>query len=274
MIIPYRYRYSKHTEKPINFFLISSTLEHYVSTILRCVKLNMFRIFKYMVPAWLFLLAAGCAQLPDYAKPQFRLPNHKTDSPEYGFTYRQLKVDDFHALSLPENFIVHAKNLNARVCTRIRLTRDSKFIVNPVYFRGKKSYFASSQDIAFEAVMIPSCSWWNLQIPEEKKVYALQHEQIHFALTEIAARRLTLEAREVASSLLVIQTTQKGARDEISLKIGALVQAAMDESMREHTAFDEDTSLYFDPKKQRRWLERVEEQLRKTAPEKGIEPDT
>ena len=230
----------------------------------------MLRIFKYMAPAWLFLLAVGCAQLPDYAKPQFRLPDHNKDSPEYGFTYRQLTVDDFKALSLPEKFTVHAKNLNARVCTNIRLTRDSKFIVNPVNFRGKKSYFASIQDIAFEAVMIPSCSWWNPQISEEKKVYALQHEQIHFALTEIAARRLTQEAREVASSLLVIQSTLKGARDEISVKIRAMVQAAMDESLKEHTAFDEDTSLFFDPKKQRWWLERVEEQLRKTAPEKGI----
>ena len=122
--------------------------------------------------------------------------------------------------------------------------------------------------------MIPSCSWWNPQIPEEKKAYALQHEQIHFALTEIAARRLTQEAREVASSLLVIQSTLKGARDEISVTIRAMVQAAMDESLREHTAFDEDTSLFFDPKKQRLWLETVEEQLRKTAPEKGIVPDT
>ena len=231
-------------------------------------------MFKYMMPAWLFLLAAGCAQLPDYAKPQFRLSDHKKNSPEYGFTYRQLTVDDFHAISLPENFTVHAKSLNARVCTNIRLTRDSKFIVNPVYFRGKKSYFASIQDIAFEAVMIPSCSWWNPQIPKKKKAYALQHEQIHFALTEIAARRLTQEAREVASSLLVIQSTQKDARDEILDKIKAMVQAAMDESLREHTAFDEDTSLFFDPKKQRWWIERVEEQLRKTALGKGIAPDT
>ena len=115
--------------------------------------------------------------------------------------------------------------------------------------------------------MIPSCSWWNPRISEKKKEYALQHEQIHFALTEIAARRLTQKTQEVAEVLLVIQPTQKGAKDELRSNIRAMVRTAMEKSLEEHTAFDEDTSLFFDPKKQRWWLKRVEEQLRKTIPE-------
>ena len=100
-----------------------------------------------------------------------------------------------------------------------------------------------------------------IRIPKKKKAYTLQHEQIHFALTEIAARRLTQKARKLADVLLVIQPTQQGARDELRSKIRALVQTAMDKNLEEHTAFDEDASLFFDPKKQRWWLKRVEEQL-------------
>ena len=134
-------------------------------------------------------------------------------------------------------------------------------------FKGKVFYFASIQDIAFEAVVIPSCSWWNPRIPKKKKAYTLKHEQIHFALTEIAARRLTQKAREVADVLLVIQPTRQGAQDELRSKIRAMVQTAMDKNLEEHTAFDEDTSLSYDPKKQRWWLKKVQEQLRKTKTE-------
>ncbi len=44
--------------------------------------------------------------------------------------------------------------------------------------------------------MLPERSWWNPGIPAGLRTYVLRHEQINFALTEIAARRLTQESRE------------------------------------------------------------------------------
>ena len=106
-----------------------------------------------------------------------------------------------------------------------------------------------------------------------KKAYVLQHEQIHFALTEITARKLTEEAQEVAESLLIIQSTREAAYNDISTRVKNMVKTAMDENIRENTAFDQDTSLFFDPEKQRRWLQSVEEQLEKTAPKKQKAPE-
>ena len=84
----------------------------------------MTRISKYILPGWIFLLVFGCAQLPDYAKPQLGLPDFVQGISEKGFTYRQLTVGDFQAIRLPEKSAPHAKSLNARICTNIRLTKD------------------------------------------------------------------------------------------------------------------------------------------------------
>jgi hypothetical protein len=47
-----------------------------------------------------------------------------------------------------------------------------------------------------------------------------------------------------------------------------MIRSASEDSLKEHTAFDQDTSLHFDPEKQRQWLDLVEEQLLRTAPNK------
>ena len=114
--------------------------------------------------------------------------------------------------------------------------------------------------------MIPDCSWLNPLVSEEKLEYVLEHEQIHFALMEIAAIKLTREAKEETKNFMAIQSTYKNAQDEISAKIRDLVRSANEAVLKKHTAFDEDTSLYFDPESQRRWLERVEDELLKSTP--------
>ena len=83
---------------------------------------------------------------------------------------------------------------------------------------------------------------------------------------ELAARKLTREAREEAKNFIAIQSTFKGAQEEIAAKIREMIRSANEAVLEENTAFDEETSLYFDPESQQRWLERVEEQLFKTTP--------
>jgi hypothetical protein len=96
----------------------------------------------------------------------------------------------------------------------------------------------------------------------------LQHEQIHFALMELAARKLTHEARALTKKFVAIRTTHKDAQSEILATIEDMIRSASEDSLKEHTAFDQDTSLHFDPEKQRQWLDLVEEQLLRTAPNK------
>lgn len=226
----------------------------------------MLRLLRYTTLMQLFLLLTGCVQLPEYARPHIVEIENRQEIQKQGFLYRALTRGDFQARSLPHNLVTHAPNIAAHACCRIRATEDTSYKITRGYLNRKIHYFGSINYVAFEAVMIPDCSWLNPEIAGEKLDYVLQHEQIHFALMELAARKLTREVREKAQDFMAIQSTYKAAREEISVKIKDMVRAASEAALRDHTAFDEDTSLYFDPEVQQRWLERVEERLSLTAP--------
>ena len=221
----------------------------------------MLRLAKYSILILLLILLAGCAQLPEYAKPHIVEFENRQISQKQGFTYRELSVDDFQAQSLPENLVSHAQNIAAHACCRIRTTKDAQYKITRGYLNQQIHYFGSIKYVAFEAVMIPDCSWLNPSVAEEKLDYVLQHEQIHFALMELAARELTREAKEEAQNFIAIQSSYNAAQSEIAIKIKEMVRSANKAVLKDHTAFDEETSLYFDPESQQRWLERVEEQL-------------
>ena len=223
----------------------------------------MLRLIKSMLLMQLFLLLSGCAQLPEYARPHIMEIDNKQEGLKNGITYRQLTVDDFQALELSANIKPHAKNIGAHTCCQIRVAKDSKFTITRGYLNQQIHYFGSIKYIVFEAVMDPDCSWFNPDISEEKLEYVLEHEQIHFALMEIAARKLTREARKEAKNFIAIQSTYKETQEEISIKIRDMLRTANQAVLKEHTSFDEDTSLYFDSEGQQWWLDWVEDELLK-----------
>ena len=92
----------------------------------------------------------------------------------------------------------------------------------------------------------------------------LQHEQIHFALTELAARKLTTEAQKWASNLLVIRQTPQEVNSEIVQQINDMINSAMKANQKRHEEFDKDTSLFYSPSWQAWWLETVDEELKQT----------
>jgi hypothetical protein len=226
-----------------------------------------FSQFRTILLFQLFLLLAGCAQLPEYARPRVVDVEDRQVSLEQAFTYRTLRIDDFQAQSLPEDLVSHARKIAAHACCRIRTTNGTRYKITRGYLNQRIHYFGSILSVDFEAVMVPDCSWLNPNIAEEKLEYVLQHEQIHFALMELAARELNREAKEEVKNFIAIQSTRKAARDEMTAKIKDMVRTANDAVLIDHTAFDEDTSLYFDPENQQRWFERVEEKLILTAPQ-------
>ena len=52
-------------------------------------------------------------------------------------------------------------------------------------------YVGTISQLKFKTVFVPECSWWNPNLAKNGENYVLQHDQIHFALTELAARKLT-----------------------------------------------------------------------------------
>jgi len=214
---------------------------------------------------WLALtLFTACAQLPEYAKPQSVSIDEIKKGMPAGFIYRQLSREDFRATSLPENLSPHEKNINARAATLIRVTADSKFSITPCPILDQMNYCGRIHHLAFEAIIIPDSSWWNPKMNPALKSYVLQHEQIHFALTEIAARNLTRDSRKLASRILAVGETPQQVYSEMAQQVRTLIHSAMEDNKKRHLKFDKDTSLYYSPRWQAWWFEMVEEELKQT----------
>jgi len=224
------------------------------------------RRLKRMALVLLVGLLAGCAQLPEYARPQFRAPGSAMSGGGEGFTYRPLTIEDFKAVSLPPEYDRFDHHINAHSCISIRPAPDTQARITQGVYQGQSFYMGSIPKIIFEAVFVPGCSWWSPEVPERRKAYVLQHEQIHFALAELSARKLTREAREELKDYLAINDSYREVQAELAAKLASMARAAMETSFEEHTDFDEDTSLFFDPRAQREWLEDIEARLAETAP--------
>jgi len=211
----------------------------------------------------IFLLAVfgSCAGLPDYALPRSGAMMADSTILDEAFTYRQLTRSDFRAPALPPDQGAHASAINAHTCARIRPTKDSRFSVVRTRYNDSALYIGGIEKIRFEGIMIPGCSWWNPALPAGRHAYVLQHEQVHFALVELAARRLTVDIREEARSFMSVQSTEKAARTEIAATVNRWIRSAMEASLEMHTAFDNDTSLFHSPRWQQWWQDKIEKQL-------------
>jgi hypothetical protein len=220
---------------------------------------------KYSILFFWVVGVSACAQLPEYARPQTIKIDGIQEAGETGFTYRTLTTSDFRAPSLPDRQSAHAKSINAQSAILIHLTPDSNFKIKPWPLWGQMNYLGSVNRLAFEAVMIPRHSWWNPNMNPARKTYVLQHEQIHFALTELAARQLTRDSQEWASKLLVVKQTPEQVRSEIFEQIQEKIKTALEANQKRHLEFDNDTSLHYNPSWQAWWFEKVEKELRETA---------
>jgi hypothetical protein len=226
------------------------------------------RFLRYVVLSLSLALVPTCARLPEYARPRMVQADEQQKTPPTGFAYRPLTPDDFRAASISDQPAEHAERMNAHTVTLIRLTADSSFTITSGVLYGQRYFFGRIKHLAFEAVMLPDRSWWNPKIPANMRGYVLQHEQIHFALTELAARQLTIDTQKWASEVLVMEPTPQEVRIELSRQIKDRIDAAMEANLKRQAEFDEDTSLFFNPKWQQWWSRTVEEELKQTHRER------
>ena len=207
----------------------------------------------------MLLFLGSCVRLPDYAQPHFY---QNTDPlPRNVITYRNLTRADFQAKEPPSHLQDHTKHLNAHIVTSIRVAPMSRFSVSSTTIYGQEIYSGQMEEWSFEAVMSPANSWWNPHLEKGRDGYVLQHEQIHFALTEIDARRLTLTAAGERAALTVFDSSIAAVKKGLMEKINALITASRDDLLKEQTAFDQDTSMRYSPKTQQKWWQRVTEEL-------------
>jgi hypothetical protein len=187
--------------------------------------------------------------------------------------YRALTREDFRAGEPPGEIAGLHDQLGAATCVFLA-THPRMFVRSSSGGADalKGQYRAWVEDLAFLAYMDRECSWWNpapLDLPAD---YILQHEQIHFAFFEIAARRLNREADELAKQLEALSSSHEQAIHELRRRLDRRVQREIDAIVERSDQLDRDTSRSYRLEHQDRWWQTVNEELRALAEAAAPEP--
>lgn len=174
--------------------------------------------------------------------------------------YRDLKRADFRGNEPPPETAGMHGRLGAATCVFLATDPDTAIRATaPDETNGLVR--AQVEDLRFIAFMDRDCSWWNPRPMTLPADYILQHEQIHFALFEIAARRLNHRADELTRRMQTVTSTQQQAVDHIHRHIDIEMQRALDEILARGNDFDRETSRTYRQDRQNWWWETVSREL-------------
>jgi hypothetical protein len=201
------------------------------------------------------LMTSSCSTLPDYAQPRAELLDVAAYRPADVIGYRELSREDFRASSPPAQVASHASKVGAYTCANVVPQSQLRFRLAPR--AGAPGYAATLEDAAFRAEMDRTCSWWNANDSSLPSAYVLQHEQIHFAIVEVYARRLSAELR----GLQLRVDSPASATAALQREFDARMRDALEKIVEESARFDEDTSGRYAPERQDRWYQRVSAEL-------------
>jgi hypothetical protein len=209
----------------------------------------------------------GCATLPEYAAPKGGVVDAgKLDSSDV-IGYRQLTRADFRGTQAPPEFAPVAARVGAATCGQVRTTADTTFLINwrQATPTSEKRHWVEVKKLAFMALMDRHCSWWNERAAARAPAYVLQHEQIHFALYELGARKLNAEADAIKREMVGVGKSAKEVQDHAEKALNEALVKATEELLARNRDFDQDTSLGYRPDRQRAWLKKVTEELAETT---------
>ncbi|WP_457575837.1 hypothetical protein [Desulfomarina sp.] len=199
---------------------------------------------------------AGCTRLPDFATPYISTGADELSSGPF-ILYRKLTRADFRAKKLPARLVHEKGRINAHATLSIRSSVNSQFRIYPAENSSGRQYCGEILFLRFDAVMFPEDSWWNPQLERKHFAYVLQHEQIHFALMARGAARLAGRAEREMKKMEYCGITEEEARKKMLSRLRSFIHGEKKVLLREHTAFDEDTSGRFNRRLQNWWYKKV-----------------
>ena len=181
--------------------------------------------------------------------------------------YRELRIGDFRGERPPKAFVHRTPFFGAVTCIYLQVEPDLQIFSRPVKGGGDGvEYVADLEQIVFRALVDRGCSWWNQAAQGLSPQRVLQHEQIHFALFEIAARRLNGRMLAIPEKRWFRGTSAEGAKGAARRFIDHLIHETMQELDEQHTRFDQEVEGGRSWEQQQRWWRQVEAELLETAP--------
>jgi hypothetical protein len=208
-------------------------------------------------------LTGGSAPLPEYAAPRAHQLGASARSSANVIPYRTLTRGDFQATGPPSEAREHAERMGAETCALVMPTSEIQVAGQPVRDPdGSIRYRGAISGLAFRALMDRSCSWWNDAAKAPPPAYVLEHEQIHFALAELAARGLNARAASLMRGFRFESPHSEALEPGARRYVESAIRDAMQALVERNAAFDSDTSLRYEPGRQAAWRKRVEAELR------------
>lgn len=204
--------------------------------------------------AAIVLFANACASPPPRLQPIAHISfDASRDTSQY-VTYRELRRDDFRGVHPPDELRGYAKHMGAVLCGSI--VNDGEPLLDVEAPTANGEVWFTFVDPNYRAMADPSCSWWN---PESLAPvdYVLEHEQIHFALMELHARKINQEIR----TLRIRVESREQAYDAAQANLNRVLQRLTRALVAENSEFDDQTSRTIDRKTQERWMHEVERRL-------------
>jgi hypothetical protein len=224
---------------------------------------NQGRPARWGVARWLLCSSlVACAKLPDYAAPQASTSERSAVDLSDVVGYGPLSRADFRGKKAPFASEEDSKKLGAQTCAHLLPPPEMEILVS--YTKpadGAGTYAATLKDPPrYVAVMNRKCSWWNPRSTNPID-YQLQHEQIHFALAEIAARKLNATAPEIQRRIHATGSSAEAVGESVKQQVNQVLRDATAELVERNRAFDLDTSVQIDRRKQAEWHRTVEGEL-------------
>lgn len=207
------------------------------------------------------LLAACASPLPEYARPSGQVASLAGRNTGNLIRYRTLTRADFQGSEPPPQVGAHRASLGAATCGMVGPSESSQIAVKP----SKDGFTGFMPELHFEAWMDRDCSWWNPDFERASPEYVLEHEQIHFAIFELHARRLNAEAGNIVRELRAHGDTPQAAAAAVEARFQTRIRKALDGVLAQSRAFDEDTSMSANAERQAEWARRIEEELAESA---------
>jgi len=209
---------------------------------------------------------SGGKSLPEYAAPKGGVIDPSSADMSDVISYRTLSRSDFKGKQPPPHLAQYVDRVGAATCAYLLTTPDTKLMIETTYADGGQTiYRATSYHLQFFATMNRNCSWWNPKDVGVPREYILEHEQIHFALFELEARRLNASVPRIESRLHATAATPEAAAQMMNRQLEAEIQGRLEDILNRSREFDEDTSMGHNPEQQKRWWNLVESELAATG---------
>ena len=212
----------------------------------------------------LVLIVAGCMKESAYQAPISVPINLEAYDEAAMIEYRDLAPSDFQAEKCPAG--IDAKHTGAVTVAIVRTTM-AKFHVQSVMEGDSTFCVATVDSFQFEARMSQNDSWWNSNHKHITTEQMLEHEQIHFALSELAARRANADLPRMCSR---IRASAKEPVDAIALarqRFNREVAGVQSGVHARNAQFDLETMNGQRVERNHEWFDRIQRELEATDPD-------